>query len=267
MISLFTSIDFSPDLSPGAIAVILLAGFVGGIVNATAGGGGLITIPTLTLLGLNPVQAIATDKLQVVFGMATSSFNFWQKGLLSVRFCSPILLFALAGGIWGATLLQFIQVDWLYHLLPWLILGLAVYIVFLSPGETPSPAQLTCRQYAHSWGTAIGFYDGCFGPATATFFATSIASFLGKDLRQATACAKAANLASALGASLVYLLGGKVVLWTSLILCIGQVAGAWIGSNLVFYQGTRFVRFCLIGVSVAMATRLFWLSWASLWPF
>lgn len=257
MVGLFSTLD----LSASSVAVILLAGFIGGIVNATAGGGGLITIPTLTLLGLNPVQAIATDKVQVVFGMATSSFNFWQKGLLKIQYCVPILLFAAAGSIWGATLLHFVQVNWLYYLLPWLILGLALYLVFLCPGEAPSPPRITCGRYARTWGMAIGFYDGCFGPATATLFATTIASWLGKDLRQATAYAKAANLASALGASLVYLLGGKVVLWVSLVLCIGQVAGAWIGSNLVFYRGVSFIRFCLIGVSIAMSVRLFWLAW------
>ena len=257
MLSLF---NYS-ELSSRSIPVILVTGFVGGVINATAGGGGLITIPTLTLLGLNPVQAIATDKIQVAFGMATSSFNFWQKGLLSIRSCLPILGFALAGGVWGATLLQFVQVDWLYQLLPWLILGLAIYIAFFGPGETPSTPRISYSQYARSWGTAIGLYDGCFGPATATLFATSIASLLGQDLRQATAYAKAANLASALGASVVYLIGGKPVLWVSLLLCVGQVTGAWIGSNLVFYRGTRFIRFCLVGVSVAMSTRLFWLSW------
>lgn len=257
MLSLFNHSDWTNY----STLIILLAGFAGGVINATAGGGGLITIPTLTLLGLNPVQAIATDKIQVVFGMATSSFNFWQKGLLSIRFCLSILLFALVGGILGAMLLQFVQIDWLYQLLPWLILGLAVYIAFFGPGEASSTPRISCPQYARFWGTAIGFYDGCFGPATATLFATSIASLLGQDLRQATAYAKAANLASALGASVVYLIGGKAVLWVSLLLCLGQVAGAWIGSNLVFHRGTRFVRFCLIGVSVAMSTRLFWLSW------
>jgi uncharacterized membrane protein YfcA len=249
------------DLSASSIAIILLAGFVGGIVNATAGGGGLITIPTLTLLGLNPIQAIATDKIQVAVGMAASSLNFWQKGLLSIRSCAYGLLYALAGGTWGATLLQFVHVDALYHLLPWLILGLAAYVAFFGPGEKPSPARMNIHQYAHTWGLAIGFYDGCFGPATATLFTTSIASWLGKDLRQSTAYAKAANLASAFGASVVYLLGGDVMLWISLLLCIGQIAGAWLGSNLVVYRGTRFVRFCLISVSIAMATRLFWLSW------
>jgi len=257
MVSLFNYID----LTSYQVLTILLAGFVGGVVNATAGGGGLITIPILTLLGLNPIQAIATDKIQVAFGMAISSFNFWQKGLLSVRFCFPILLFTLAGGIGGATLLQFVQVHWLYQLLPWLILSLAVYLVVSAPGETPSTPRLTRQQYGRSWGMAIGFYDGCFGPATATLFATSIASLLGQDLRQATAYAKAANLVSALGATVVYLIAGKVVLWIALLLCLGQMVGAWIGSNLVFYQGTRFIRFCLIGISVAISARLFWLTW------
>lgn len=240
------------------IAVIILISAVGGFVNATSGGGGLITIPALILMGLNPIQAIATDKVQAVVGMATSTLNFRQQGLLSLKRFEWVLLAALIGGVVGATLLQFIKPHWLYRALPWMILILASYLILVSPNNESSKPQLSHGQYACSAGLGLGIYDGCFGPATASFYAMSINMLLGKDLKHATAYAKAANLASSFGAAFLFVMNGTAILWIALLLCIGQIIGAWIGSALVVSQDVRFIRFCLLGITVVMAARLFW---------
>ena len=55
--------------------VALLAGFI----DTLAGGGGLLTLPALLLAGLNPVNALATNKLQGTFGSGMATFMLLRR--------------------------------------------------------------------------------------------------------------------------------------------------------------------------------------------
>ncbi len=55
-------------MTPLVLATLALAGFV----DAIAGGGGLLTLPALALAGLDPVGAVATNKLASTFGRQSS---------------------------------------------------------------------------------------------------------------------------------------------------------------------------------------------------
>ncbi|MBU2038571.1 MAG: hypothetical protein KKH95_05475 [Gammaproteobacteria bacterium] len=51
-----------PELSVDVLLLLALVAGAAGFIDAIAGGGGLLTIPALLVAGLNPVQAIATNK-------------------------------------------------------------------------------------------------------------------------------------------------------------------------------------------------------------
>src|SRR5690554_2789286 len=74
-------LEFSLEILLILSAVALLAGFI----DAIAGGGGLLTIPALMLVGINPVQAIATNKLQACFGSFTATRFFIKQGLVKPK--------------------------------------------------------------------------------------------------------------------------------------------------------------------------------------
>jgi uncharacterized membrane protein YfcA len=52
------------DIGLDMIAVLTAVSFLAGFVDSIAGGGGLLTVPALLLAGLDPAQAIATNKVQ-----------------------------------------------------------------------------------------------------------------------------------------------------------------------------------------------------------
>ena len=56
---------------------------IAGAIDAIAGGGGLLCLPALLIAGLNPVAALATNKLQGTFGTASATAIFWRKGLIN----------------------------------------------------------------------------------------------------------------------------------------------------------------------------------------
>ena len=68
------------EVATDIAALLILAAFLAGFVDSIAGGGGLITVPALLLAGANPVQALATNKLQGTFGSATAAVTYARAG-------------------------------------------------------------------------------------------------------------------------------------------------------------------------------------------
>src|SRR4030095_2028794 len=87
-------------------AMIVLAGLLSGFVDAVAGGGGLIMIPTLMLGGAPPHVAIATNKLCGTTGYMTSSLRFVRAKLVDWPACFAIGLPAAAGAAVGSLLIH-----------------------------------------------------------------------------------------------------------------------------------------------------------------
>src|SRR5438552_5514038 len=69
-----------PLQSPVTISLLAGAAFAAGLVDAIAGGGGLVSLPALLAVGLPPPLALGTNKGQAVFGAVTSAASFWRRG-------------------------------------------------------------------------------------------------------------------------------------------------------------------------------------------
>ena len=76
--------------------------FVAGIVDAIAGGGGLITLPVYMLVGLPPHEAIGTNKMSSCMGTTTATYRFAREGYINFRLAVFAVVFALAGSYTGA---------------------------------------------------------------------------------------------------------------------------------------------------------------------
>ncbi len=80
--------------------------FLAGFIDAVAGGGGTITLPTLFFMGLSPAQAVATNKLLAIFGSATATATFWRRGQVEKALVLRLIPLALAGSALGAYLVH-----------------------------------------------------------------------------------------------------------------------------------------------------------------
>ena len=111
------------------LALLFLAGLTAGFIDAIAGGGGLITVPALLWAGLDPQTALGTNKMQSVFGTAMAVRRYATAGLIDrheVRLTVLVTFLAAATGAWVVTL---VSNDLLDRIVPWLLLGLAVYLL------------------------------------------------------------------------------------------------------------------------------------------
>src|SRR6184192_3517103 len=111
---------------------LVLAAAAGGAVNAVAGGGTLITFPTLLLFGTPPIVANATSTLALVVGTSGSIYGY-RRHLDAVRpWLWRFVPISLLGGIIGSALLIHTSNRVFSKLVPFLILFAT--ILFLAQG-------------------------------------------------------------------------------------------------------------------------------------
>lgn len=237
---------------------MLLAALAAGFLDALAGGGGLITLPALLAAGLPPVNALATNKLQAVFGVATSSATVVRKGAIAASDVRSMVLYSLAGSAVGAWVIQRIDTRVLNLVIPIALGGIALYFLLgRRVGTLRTSARLSDRIYRRSVVPAIGFYDGAIGPGTGSLFATAGVSLRGFDLVTATAMAKPLNFASNLAALVVFVGGGAVVWQTGAVMIVGQALGSFLGTHTMLRGGSRLIRPMIVLVATAMLARYF----------
>jgi uncharacterized membrane protein YfcA len=239
--------------------LLLLIGGAGlaGLVDAIAGGGGLITLPALLWAGLPPLQALATNKLQGSFGTLSASLHFFVKGHLQWQILRPLILATFFGALSGTLLVQYLPDDLLRKTVPLLLILFALYFLF-SPrvGDLDATQRLSLGWFAAALCVPIGFYDGFFGPGTGSLFVLAVVSLLGFNLTRATGVTKVLNLTSNLTALLFFSLGGHVQWKLGLTLGIAQATGAWLGSHLAIRHGAAIIRPLLVIISVAISAKL-----------
>ena len=110
-------------MTPHDAALLAGAGFLAGICNAVAGGGSLITFPTLLATGLPPVTANVTNAVGVWPGYVGGVFAFRKRLEGHGRTLLAPMIAALTGAVCGAVLLLVLPSSVFKAIVPYLILG------------------------------------------------------------------------------------------------------------------------------------------------
>ena len=241
------------------ITLVFLAGvaFVAGFVDSIAGGGGLLALPSLLLAGLDPVSALATNKLQGSFGTASATYAFWKRGRLDPLAHMPAIAMVFVGACCGVYAVAYAPTQLLSAAMPVLLIVIAIYFA-LSPRLTDhaSHPRLPVSIFIFAFAPLLGFYDGIFGPGTGSFFMLALVSLFGLGMVEATGRTKLFNFTSNIASLLMFALGGKIVWTIGLVMGVAQFAGAQIGAHLAIRNGVAIIRPLLVLVCCAMAIKL-----------
>ena len=243
-------------LSLQVIALLAVAAFAAGFVDAVAGGGGLLTLPALMAAGLPPHAALATNKGQAVFGAVSSAVSFWRKDGVD-RDRAPVSFGgALVGSFIGAAAVLAVPPGPLKPL----VLGLLVVaaIAVSIPRRSRGSAIPPTRWVALPIGVALGFYDGFFGPGTGSLLIVAFVIVFGDPLVRASGNAKVANLASNLAAVTLFAWRGEVMWRIALPMAAANALGATIGARTALKRGNEFVRVVVLIVVAALVCKVGW---------
>lgn len=250
-------VDWLLDLPLWTTLLLAALAFVAGFVSAIAGGGGMIVLPALLWLGVPPLNALATNKFQSVFGTLSSTINFFRKGHIEGEGLKTSLLCAFIAAILGSVLVQFIPTQLLSQFIPYLLILLALYML-ISPSlsDEDRPAKLKKPVFDALCINGIGFYGGLFGPGIGSFFAVALASLRGFNMRRATAHTKPLVLTVNFTSMIVFVFAGQMLWGLAIIMAVAQFAGARLGSNLVISKGSKLIKPMMISITLILALRM-----------
>ena len=247
------------EVSFEILLLLLVAGFFAGFIDAVAGGGGLVTVPVLLIAGANPVTALATNKIQALFGSATAAITYAKGGHVDLRAQSGSALIACVASIIGALLVTVLPVDWIRLILPVVLVAIAFFFAFKKGlNDEDRMRRLSPALFAATIVPLCGAYDGLLGPGAGSFYMLGFVTLAGYGVLKATAHTKLLNFASNAGALAAFAVVATPWWMTGLAMGLAQVAGARVGSILAQNKGARLIKPLLVLTTITLAAKLIW---------
>ncbi len=247
-------------MAPGLAAGLFAAGFVGGAMNAVAGGGSFAVFPALVAAGLPSRIANASTTVALLPGGLASVWA-WRRDIASV---GPAGLWAMAavsfaGGAAGAGLLLATPATLFDRVVPWLLLFATV---LLALGDRPRRAMerldwrigpaatLAIQGVLAVYG---GYFGGAVGLMMLAVWGLVARSPMKTQLPARTVMVCTANAAAAIGFAAL-----SVVAWVpTLVVLAGGLAGGYGGARLVRRLPPRLIRVAVLTVCVVTTATFF----------
>lgn len=242
------------------VLALLGTGLAAGFINATAGGGSMLSLPLLMFLGLPANVANGTNRVAILFQNVVGVHTFRKKKVLDLSADFRLVLPALAGSVIGAL----IAVEMNVLLLEKVIAGLMVVMllmVVLKPGawvaehassNRPKP---TVFQYILFF--FIGLYGGFIQMGVGFFLLAGLVLGCGHNLVKANAIKLYIVLAYTIFTIGIFMYYQQIDWRAGLILAVGNMAGAWLGVHFTVKGGAKYVRYVLILALIIVILNLF----------
>jgi uncharacterized membrane protein YfcA len=249
------------DLSLFNLALLGLAMFSAGFVDAIAGGGGLIQTPAMLLSfpDRNPVSVVATSKTAAFFGTTTAALKYRKSIKTDPKLLLAMVIPAFIGACFGALLASHVSPNGFKKAIFFMMIAIFFYTLLkpdLGKVHVEKHSQRKLLVIGSIAGTVIGFYDGLIGPGTGTMLMIALVAIMGFAFVGASAIAKVVNATTNLASIIVvgFRLG---IMWKlGLLLGVANLAGGYLGSHLAIKKGSNFVRIFYLIVTALLILRL-----------
>ena len=216
------------------IALLFLAGLVGGMLNAVAGGGTFITFPALVLVGVPPVIANATATVASFPGYLAATYGF-RRDLAAMQGGRMVHLtfWTMAGGMVGAGLLLVSSNQAFSALVPFLLLIATVVFIWAEP------IRALAARYARvvtPFGLGsllpVAIYGGYFNGGLGIILLALFAMWGMRDIHQMNGLKSWLSVALSLIACLIFAVGGSIAWGPGALMATGTVLGGLTGPSI-----------------------------------
>ena len=253
-----------PDLDLLHGAAAFGSAFLAGVINSVAGGGTLITFPTLIWLGLNSVTANATSTVAIWPATVGSALGYRRE----LRTAQPRLFWLLIpsaiGGLAGARLLRFTPPAVFDQLIPFLILFATLLFMAQEPVQRWMKSTDAAKHSSARWLAGallfqllVALYGGYFGAGIGILMLAALSIMGLTDMHQMNGL-KVLLGGAINGVAIVYFVSNRMVYWPDVVIMVaGSMAGGYGGAGMARRVGGRVVRRIVILIGFGMALSFF----------
>lgn len=254
-------------MTPVDAVVLFALGAIGSAINAVAGGGSLVTFPTLTLgLGLTEKVANATSSVGLFPGSIAGGIGFANQLGKTRRFLKPLIAPSVIGSIGGALLLLNTSDRAFQLAVPWLIL-IAAALLLMQPhirrwaGRHESESVLSLRTGLVIQ-ALVGVYGGYFGAGMGIMMLAAFSLYMEGTVHEINAVKNWLGLAINGACSVVFLIDGVARWHFSVVMILGSLVGGYYAARVSQRLDPNKLR-GVIGISgLAMAAYYFYRAFA-----
>ena len=251
-------------LDPLHAAAAFGAAFLAGVINSVAGGGTLVTFPTLIWLGLNSVAANATSTVAIWPATLGSMWGYRRELRATHARLYLLILPSLVGGLLGAWLLRFTPPSVFDRLVPFLILFATLLFMAQEPVQRKLKSSGGGDHSSRSWLIGamafqflVAIYGGYFGAGIGILMLAALSVMGLTEIHQMNAL-KVLLGAAINGVAIVYFVSNRMVYWPDvLLMAIGAIVGGYGGAGFARRLGARAVRRIVILVGFGLALSFF----------
>lgn len=235
------------DLLDGVLLVA--AGFAAGTINAVAGGGSLVTFPSLLAIGLPPISATVTNSVSVcpgyVASVAGSRQDLQGQGARLKKLAPTVV----AGTAAGCALLLVTPARTFELVVPFLVLGATLVLAFQDRLKKVRGHEES--QVAQHGGVFLGaVYGGYFNAALGVMLVAVLGLVIDDSLRRVTALKNAVSAIIGIGSVLAYAVFGPVDWVAVAVVAPATLLGGYTGASVA----RRLPQKILKGVIVTFGT-------------
>jgi uncharacterized protein len=240
------------------------AAFLAGAINSVAGGGTLLTFPTLIWIGLPSINANATSTVALWPGTVGTIWGYRSDlATLSPRMLALVAP-SVVGGILGALLLKRTPPAIFDALVPFLILFATLLFMIQEPvqrrlklSHAESHQSTRWLLGAMTFQLFVALYGGYFGAGIGILMLAALSVLGLTDIHQMNGL-KALLGASVNGVAALYFMFARMVYWPEfVVMVIGAIIGGYGGAVVARRIGGRTVRRIVILVGFSMAAAMF----------
>ena len=245
-------------------AAAFAAAFLAGAINSVAGGGTLVSFPTLIWLGLDSVTANSTSTVAIWPGTVGSAWGY-RRELRGVetRFLAMVGP-SLLGGILGAILLRLTPSSVFDRLVPYLILFATMLFMAQEPVQRALKTGDAATRRSTGWFVGgllfqfgVGLYGGYFGAGIGILMLAALSVLGLKDIHEMNSL-KVVLGGSVNGIAAAYFIFARMVYWPYVVLmAVAAILGGYLGAGTARKLGRNAVRRIVILIGLGMAVSLF----------
>jgi uncharacterized protein len=246
--------------SPLGLVAIALAAVAAGAVNALAGGGTLITFPTLIFVGFDAVVSNVTNTVALLPGYIGGTLA-QRKDIKGQEHRLWYLIPAgLAGGFIGGFLLLQTGEKLFRGLVPWLILLASVLLAIQDPVKAWLTRRMAERQPGGTherWASLpvglAAIYGGYFGAGLSVIILAALGLTYDDSLTRLNAIKQVISFSANLAAAIFFLFSGKVVWTAALVMMVGALIGGLLGGRLAGRVKPATLRWLVVVIGVVLS--------------
>jgi uncharacterized membrane protein YfcA len=231
--------------------LLILAGIAAGTVNAIAGGGSLITFPSLIATGLPTVDANVTNSVSVFPGYVASVAGSRADLAGQGHRIRAVLPASVIGSAAGCALLLLTPARAFEVVVPFLVLAAAAILAFQDRlrALVGHPRAMSPRRASITLQAVVLFgavYGGYFGAALGVMYVAGLALILDEPLKRINAFKNVLSASVGLVTVIVFAIFAPVHWGAALTLAPATILGGYVGAKVARRLPARVLRYLIV---------------------